>query len=168
MKMLNLCVVTNARAHNSRHLHKRASAADPILQYLLHTAVLKPHNIARQIKNSQPLRHVFVCEAHNQERQNKLIATVTDMPFAAQRFDSLQKPLGRTVVTLEALVSYCHLVIRERRATSEERQGCAAPLSSLTEENVILMGMMGDASDECTILTRFMDRETFEIGSMWS
>ena len=31
---------------------------------------------------------------------------------------------------------------------------------------MILLGMMADASDECMILTRFMDKETFEVGSM--
>ena len=32
------------------------------------------------------------------------------------------------------------------------------------EQNVILLGMMADASDECVLLTRFMDRDTFDIG----
>jgi hypothetical protein len=88
------------------------------------------------------------------------------MSFAAQRFDSLQKPLGRIVLNLEALVRYCHLVIRDRGAGSEEGQGCLAFLHSLTEENVTLLGMMAGAADECMILTRFMDRGAFKIGSM--
>ena len=33
-----------------------------------------------------------------------------------------------------------------------------------TDQNVILLGMMADASDECMLLTRFMDRDTFDIG----
>ena len=50
-------------------------------------------------------------EARVQTHQNDLVAVVTDMSFAAQRFDSLQKPLGRIVLNLEALLSHCTLVI---------------------------------------------------------
>ena len=59
------------------------------------------------------------------------------MSFAAQRFESLQKPLRRRVINLEALASYCHVVVRYRGATSEEGQVCVACLMILTEENVI-------------------------------
>ena len=165
-KLPNLRVVIRDRAHSSRHLNEHSFAADPVLQLLLQTAVLKPHSIARQIKDSQPLRGIFVREARNQASRDDLIAVVTDMSFAPQRFDSLQKPLGRIVLNLEALLSYCNLVVRERGPTSLDGQGCISFLDSLTEENVILLGMMADASDECMILTRFMDQESFEVGSM--
>ena len=165
-KLPNLRVVIRDRAHSSRHLNEHSFAADPILHLLLQTAVLKPHSIVRQIKDSQPLRGVFVGEARNQAQREDLLAVVTDMSFAPQRFDSLQKPLGRIVLNLEALLSYCTLVVRERGPTSDEGQGCIAFLECLTEENVILLGMMADASDECMILTRFMDKEAFEVGSM--
>ena len=79
-----------------------------------------PHNTVRQIKDSQPLRQLFVAEARGQPQRDDLIAGVTDMPFAAQRFDSLQKPLGRTMFSLEALLGYCHVVTQERGATPVE------------------------------------------------
>ena len=63
-------------------------------------------------------------------------------------------------------MSYCHVVVRDRGATSEEGQGCATFLTLLTEKNVILLGMMADGSDERVLLTRFMDRDMFEIGAM--
>ena len=63
-------------------------------------------------------------------------------------------------------MSYCHVVVRERGATSEEGQGCVAFFQVLTEENVILLGATVDGNDECLILTRCMDRDMFEIGSM--
>ena len=113
-----LRVVIRDRAHSPRRLTKHSFAAHPVLHSLLQTAVLKPHIIVRQIKDSQPLRQIFVAEALNQTQRDDLIAVVTDMPFAAQRFDSLQKPLGRIVLNLEALLSYCHVVTRERGATS--------------------------------------------------
>ena len=165
-KMPNLRVVIRDRAHSSRHLNEHSFAADPVLQMLLQTAVLRPHSIARQLKDSQPLRAIFVAEAQNQLNRDDLIATVTDMSFAAQRFDSLQKPLGRIVLNLEALLSYCLIVIRERGHASEEGQGCMGFVQAMTEVNVILLGMMADAADECMILTRFLDKDTFDVGAM--
>ena len=43
-------------------------------------------------------------------------------------------------------------------------QGCLDFLQCTTDQNVILLGMMADASDERMLLTRFMDRGTFDIG----
>ena len=63
-------------------------------------------------------------------------------------------------------MSYGHAVVRDRGATSEEGQGCVAFLTRLTEENVILLGMMADGSDECMLLARFMDSDMFEIGAV--
>jgi hypothetical protein len=105
-KLPNLRAVIHDRAHSSRHLKEHSFAADPVLHSLLQAAVL----------DSQTLRA-------------DLLAVVTDMSFAAQRFDSLQKPLGRIVLNLEALVRYCHLVIRDRGAGSE--RGEAAWPSSI-------------------------------------
>ena len=77
-KMPNLRVVIRDRAHSSRHLNEHSFAADPVLQLLLHTLVLRQHSIARQLKDSQPLRAVFVAETENQLHRDDLIATVTD------------------------------------------------------------------------------------------
>ena len=165
-KLPNLRVIIRDRAHSSRHLNEHSFAADPVLHSLLQTAVLNPHSVVRQIKDSQPLRQIFVAEARSQPYRDDLITAVTDMSFAAQRFDSLQKPLGKIVLNLEALLSYCHVVTRERGATSVEGQRCLEFLQCITEQNVVLLGMMADASDECMLLTRFMDRDTFDIGSV--
>ena len=78
-----LRVVIRDRAHSSRRLYEHAFAADPVLHSLLHTAVLKPRIIVRQIKDSQPLRQIFVAEARGQTQRGDLIAAVTDMPFCS-------------------------------------------------------------------------------------
>ena len=70
------------------------------------------------------------------------------------------------MINLEALVSYCHVVVRDRGATSEEGQNCAACIKILTQENVIILGVMADGSDERMLLSRFMDGDRFEIGAV--
>ena len=84
-KLPSLRVAVRGRAHSSRHLNEHSCAADPVLHALLHTAVLKPHSIVRQIKDSQPLRQIFVAEARSQTQRDDPSAAVTDMSFAAQR-----------------------------------------------------------------------------------
>ena len=69
------------------------------------------------------------------------------------------------MLSLEALLSYCHVVTQDRGATSAEGQGCLEFLQRTTGQNVILLGMMDDASDEHTLLTRLMGKDTFDIGS---
>ena len=97
----------------------------------MHVAVLRARSIVRQIKDSQALRAICVDEARNQAARGDLLAAVADMPFTPQRFDSLQRPWGKIVVNLEALVSYCRVVVRDRGATSEDgARLCGVPYAS--------------------------------------
>jgi hypothetical protein len=56
------------------------------------------------------------------------------------------------VLNLEALVT-CWSESRVL-PPPDEWQGCLDFLQSLTEENVILLGVMADTAEECMILTR--------------
>ena len=95
--------------------------------FLQQDAVLRPRSIVRQIKDSQALRDIFVGGARSQTEPDDLLAAVTDMSFAPQRLDPRQRPLENIVINLEELVSYCHMVVRDRGATSEG-QGCERSL----------------------------------------
>ena len=80
-KLPNLRGIIRDRAHSSRRLSEHSFKADPILDGLLQTAVLQQHSIVRQIKDSQPLRQIFVAEARNQSvtaRQRSMPNTVSD------------------------------------------------------------------------------------------
>ena len=72
------------------------------------------------------------------------------------------------VLNIEEIISYCHIVGRDRGTLSVEGQGCGAFLNALVEESVILLGTIADASDECMMVTRLIDREIFDTGHMWS
>ena len=76
-------------------------------------------------------------------------------------FDLLAKPVGRIVLNLEALLSYCHVVIRERGATSVEGQGRLGFLQRITDQSVILLVTMADTSDDRTRLTRLNGQRHF-------
>ena len=60
-----------------------------------------------------------------------------------------------------------NIVCGEYPATSKEHRGAAEFLHVLSQEaNLILLGMLADASDECLLLTRFFDNEAFRLEEM--
>ena len=75
------------------------------------------------------------------------------------------KSRGSIALNLEAIISYCHIVSRDRGPSLVEGQDCGAFLNALTEESVILLGMVADAGDICTMATRLMGREIFDVGT---
>ena len=119
-----LCVIIRDRTHSSHHLSARYFAADPVLQELSDLTVRKPPSATRHNRDSMQFRQIFVAEARSQARRDDFIDIVTNMSFAGHRFDSLQKPLGRIVLNLEAITSYCHIVGRDRGPSSVGVQGC--------------------------------------------
>ena len=85
------------------------------------------------------------------------------MSFAKQRFDSSAKPLGRCILNLDALIRAVEIIMRQRPTNSKEAQGARQLLAILNERSVLLMGMLADATDERLVLTRFFDKEAFQL-----
>ncbi len=120
------------------------------------------------INRSRRLAVVFKNEVGKQVRQGegaRVTNSICNLSFAKQRFDSTAKPLGRCVLNLDALISEATL-LRGQLGNEAQRKGAADFLDLLTDEVFILMGMMADASDECLLLTRFFDKEQFQIEHM--
>ena len=93
--------------------------------------------------------------------------SIRNLSFAKQRFDSTAKPLGRCLLNLDATISTMDLMCQQLPAASKDHKGALQYLQLLSEpQNVVLMGMLADASDECLVLTRFFDREAFRVEEM--
>ena len=76
-------------------------------------------------------------------------SSVRNISFAKQRFDSTAKPLGRCLLNLDAVIGTMNLVCGEYPTTSKEHPGVAEFLHVLSQEaNLIMLGMLADASDE--------------------
>ena len=89
------------------------------------------------------------------------------MSFAKQRFDATAKPLGRCWLDLDAVISTMNIVCGEYHATSKKQQGVAEFLRVLSQEaNLILLGMLVVAGDECLLLTRSFDKEACRLEEM--
>ena len=90
-----------------------------------------------------------------------------NMSFAKQRFDSTAKPLGRCLLNLDATISTQDIICTQRQKPSMEYQGAFRFLQMISQEtNLILLGLLADACDECLVLTRCFDREAFRMEEM--
>jgi hypothetical protein len=59
---------------------------------------------------------------------------VADMGYARQRFDGVSKPMGRSVVFIDAYLSAANMMISQRAAKKWEHIAAAEFLSWLTNE----------------------------------
>jgi hypothetical protein len=75
--------------------------------------------------------------------------------YAKNRFHSTQKPLGRFVLTLDALIATAVEITIRRKGAPE---ACASEfLASVTEEDVLTIATLADAGDESSAIVRFFD-----------
>ena len=114
-------------------------------------------SIARMIHNSPHIRQVFV--NYTRMCRNKAInAGITNLRAAAHRFESFQKPLGRTCIFLHACIrTALHI---SRRQNDDMAKMAKAWLKSVTTERCLMLAMMADASDQAMQLTRILDDES--------
>ena len=134
----------------------------------LRRIILGRGSALRLLKNSRRLQCIFEEQVNKQGHVvGGIQSSVRNMSFAKQRFDSTAKPLGRCLLNLDAVISTMHIVCGEYAAASKEHRGAAESLRVLSQEaNLILLGMLADASDECLLLTRFFDKEAFRLEEM--
>ena len=168
-KLPNLRMVLRDKAHASRRLTERTFQADPVLDRIMQVVVVGNCSVARLLNNSRRVQTIFEAEVAKQVRlasATGIQTTARDVGFAKQRFDSTAKPLGRCLLNLDAIISAMDILSRRSLSNSKDGRGSRDFLSFLNERNLILMGMLADASDECLGLTRFFDREAFRLEEM--
>ena len=87
----------------------------------------------------------------NQFRKHQLRlsggATIKDLSYAAQRFDSTVRPLGRMVNHFDAFVQTAMDIMNERAPSKKEHQGASRALEVLNTETMLQLGMAADACE---------------------
>ena len=168
-KLPGLKLILRDKAHASRRLTERTFRSDPLLQQICDVVLFSKNSIAKLLCYSGDFADIFAQEVRQQTREGSaaaLIGEVKNLSFAKQRFDSTAKPLGRCLWNLDALISTCHIILERRQPRSEPGKSCTRFIDLLSEEVVVLLGMLADASDECLLLTRFFDQGMFEVANM--
>jgi hypothetical protein len=174
-KLPNLKMVIRDKAHATRRLSQRTFKVDKELDDILNIMLFKkkPHLttcIASMLRNSEPCAEVFQQEAKKQCQPSGAGSVpggvVLNLSFAKHRFDSTAKPLGICVWNLDAVISTCHIIVRDKSFDKQYRTLCQQFLDELSPERILLLGMLADASEEVLTLVRFFDREAFDVSAM--
>ena len=87
-----------------------------------------------------------------------------DMGHAAHRMESARRPLGRSCLWFDGLVSTSTQMYAERKHTDKAGRASYAYLKFVDEESTLQTAMMADAADEHMGLLRFSDNERHESG----
>ena len=160
----NLLHVIRDKAHASRRLLSRPWAADPVLTEMC-LKFLKRGSMARLVQNSVEIKRIFVKFAKQDKHKVLSRQVMHNFRAAGHRFESFQKPLGRTCLHIHSVIrTALHLALH--RAQDEPGRQAKAWLTWITTERCLLLAMMSDAADECMQLTRAMDSEATDPASV--
>ena len=160
----NLQHVLRDKTHASRRLSSRPYGADPYLRGILLMLATGRTSPARMVQHSMEARRVFRGFVHTSTTPGVKQA-VTNLRAAGHRFESLQKPLGRSVLHLHSLIKTAlHLIEHGNR----DLKGRAEKWLGWHMEKRLQAAMMADASDQAMQFTRILDTEGTDPASMTS
>ncbi|CAE7269121.1 unnamed protein product [Symbiodinium sp. CCMP2592] len=155
----NSKVVNHDSSHAMQRVLKRPWAAVEPIQRILEEWVTGANSVTQMIEHSHGMASVY--RSYVQKLEVPINAKrIRDLRAAKHRFSSLQKPLGRAVLTFDAMLSTILWAAAHR--TGAERDRCLACLASLSEEGLILLAMAADISDENMRVLRLCDQEEFD------
>jgi hypothetical protein len=115
-------------------------------------------SVARLVQNSMEVRRVFV--GFVQTTKGAVKTVVANMRAAGHRFESMQKPLGRSCFHIHACIKTALHIMRARTDDSSKR--AKAWLTWINSEKCLLAAMMADASDQTLMFTRILDNEQMD------
>lgn len=149
--------------HCARRFTSRLWKADPYLQEVQATLVTGSRSICQILRFSDLLREGYTRFAHRMQHceipESRLSG---DMGAAKHRCESAQRPLGRAILMLEALIAQATAILRERAPKTKEHEAAAIFLEWLDEESILQSGMVADAGDEHMILVRVLEPENVD------
>ena len=162
-KLPNLRFVLFDKAHAAQRIQKRTWQKDPMLEKWTKLVLLGPQAIVHQLDCSHALKARF---KHHVESLGERFPT--NIGWRAHRFDSVRRPLARLVLNFPALLNLADEVVRLQGALRCSNDAFSTFLQEIDDEGAVLLGMLADASDECMLLTRFLDHENFDAANVAS
>jgi hypothetical protein len=131
-----------------------------VLNDIYQRYVTARHSMVNVIENS----HIFKAKFKDCVEQSKhsFGIHVKNLSLAKHRFDSTQKPVGRMILFMDAVISVALFILARRARSSREGKIAEDFLRGLTMEDYIQLAMMADAGDETIMLVRLCDCEDFD------
>ena len=151
-------------AHATRRLTQRPWQADTFIKDVVGMFVTNrqcdrtktPLSIIRLIQNSQEFRDLMKTNIDKLGKQ-QVGHRVCNFQFAAHRYDSVSKPIGRAVHHFRALLTTATQIANLR--TDLSARFAASFLSWLNSERALQLAMVADAASHAILLTRLADNE---------
>ena len=118
-----------------------------------------PESITQTIENSPVFKKGLENNIARVESSQWLGGSIRTLRAAKHRFESTQKPAGRFILFLEAIINTADLISKERRGTVPGTRA-ANFLLGMAEEKPLQLALMADAGDDAMVLTRGVDNES--------
>ena len=119
-----------------------------------------PQTRSRNLTFAQGALKAKACSSHSSQAKHK---GITNVSFAAHRFETMYKPALKMLLQLDAWIMLAEQVTRQRSQQDAGHQCAIAFKELLGEEALLCLAMAVDASDTVTALTRFFDTESYDI-----
>ena len=129
--------------------------------------VLGKKSVVQIIWNSHVFKEWFQNNCKHVETYDGQGNQVKNLKASKHRFESFQKPLGRLLLWLPAVIWTMHLIATEREGTTEATT-MLQWVKHLSAEKLLMLAMMADASDEGLCLIRQVDDESTDIATLQS
>ena len=160
----NLKFVLRDAAHASRRIISRPWNADPYLRDVALMMAQGRCSVAKLVQNSTETSRKFA--EHVKSSQSSVITTaIKNMRAASHRFESWQKPLGRTALFMHASIKTA-MYVANRPAKDENTDKAKAWLAWVNSERCLMLAMMADVADEGMCLTRLLDSEDVDTACL--
>ena len=160
----NLKFVLRDNAHASRRIISRPWNADPYLRDVAMMMAQGRSSVAKLVQNSTETSRVFAGYVKSSE-SSVVKSAIKNMRAASRRFESWQKPIGRTALFLHASIQTAVYVSR-RPARDENTDHAKEWLEWVDSERCLTLAMMADVADEGMCLTRLLDNEDVDAASL--
>ena len=155
-------LVVKDPTHAVQRVLKRPFAAIPEVHDVHSTLITRNDSFTRTIQNSDVLGSAFnqFCKKHHD-----FCHRIKNLQMRKHRFDSTQRPTGRMVLFLRAFISTAIFTSTHRQG---ERDGHRAQdfLEYISEYKLLLLSMCADASDEVSMLMRFLDQGDYDMATL--
>ena len=108
--------------------------------------------------------HSWTCSPLNAVARPCLARLSKDLSRAKQRYDGVARPLGRSVLCIDALLAATSMIVTMRGNRAKEGAAAEAWLMWLGSEEYLQLAMLADASDEGTRFIRQLDASNLDEG----
>ena len=149
---------------DSHRLAKKPWLADPFLSATIVKLISGTTSITKLIADSDNVRTMFNERVRANDQSKIDCLRLKDLNHAKHRFQSTQRPLGRFVLTFDALLATAVEISVPRK--NERRNLAMDFLEGVTEEDFLTIAMLADAGDESAVVVRFFDQENYDVAAV--